>query len=260
MITSLQKRIEKSRVSKVAHHRIDQIVRSRKPLIFDHLPKCGGSTVNNYVKAVYTSKYTFAIKGSAKSQSIRTFQSWPRQKRHSMKLVYGHNANQLFDDVNPDAIRATVIREPVDRIVSHYYYVMRNKQHPLHKIVTENEIPLSEYCSHGLSDELENWYVSHFSGLRRVDVNRSPQNAVNKAVNNLFETYDVIGFQDDIASFINQVRSVVGIGKPYRGKKMNVTNQRKPLAEIEKDVIHKIQEKNQLDIQFYQRIREIIHS
>jgi len=176
-----------------------------------------------------------------------------------MKLVYGHNANQLFDDVNPDAIRATVIREPVDRIVSHYYYVKRNERHSLHKIVTENKIPLSEYCSQDLSNELENWYVSHFSGLCWDDVNSAPQNAVNKAVNNLLETYHVIGFQEDIASFINQVRSVAGIGKQYQAKRINVTKQRKPLADIEKDVIRRIQEKNQLDIQFYQRIREAIH-
>ena len=148
------------------------------PVVFDHLPKCGGTSVNYFLKNAYPKRASFNLNIDSPIKSTEEFKNFNLRKRQKTKLVYGHLANELRDFVNPESIWAVVVREPVDRIISHYFFVKRNKKHYLHEEVEEKNISLEEYCYHNLSYELEKFYVAHFSGLSSLEIQRNPQIAV----------------------------------------------------------------------------------
>ena len=59
----------------------------------------------------------------------------------------------------------TVLRDPVDRIASHYYYAKRYPTHYLHKEITGRNMSLQDYASARLSDELDNGQVRMLAGV-----------------------------------------------------------------------------------------------
>ena len=230
------------------------LISNQKPVVFDHLPKCGGTSINRYLTTSFPKRRTFALNGINPNKSVQFFLNLTTKKRYRTKLVYGHLANRLFDVTHPESIRATVLREPIDRIISHYYYVKRNKDHYLYKKVVEENIQLSEYCYNDLSNELQNWYVTHFTGLSISEVEKNPKKSVESAFKNIIDKYHVIGFQDDIPLFIDNLKQAANINTQFKNEILNVTKKRIGTSQLDKSVLEKISKKNSLDIELFNRL------
>jgi hypothetical protein len=230
--------------------------RPRK-ILFDHLPKCGGSSLNAYLEAHYPRRKTFSTRGSPMA-SVDEFKAFSRYKRHGYDLVKGHLAHKLLDYINPECLKVTVFRDPVDRIISYYYYAKQSERHYLHSKILESRMNLEEFATSDLSDELRNWYTTHFSGLTVSDAARNPEESVAKAVEVVLKRYDIIGFLDDFTSFAETLRNQAKFRYEYQNKRVNVTQNRLSLDNISQSTRKKIEEVNHLDIAFYRKIREAI--
>jgi len=231
--------------------------RPRK-ILFDHLPKCGGSSLNKYLQAHYPRRKTFLTNGIDAAPSIDKFRNFSLSKRHGYDLVTGHRANQLLDYVHPESLKVTVLREPVDRIVSHYYYAKRTPLHYLHSKIHESEMSLEDYVTSGISRELRNWYTIYFSGLTMDDAEANPDESVNIAVEVILRKYDIVGFLDNFSSFFNTLREQAGLRYNYQNEKVNVTEGRIAINDIPQSTISKIEKKNHLDIALYRKIKTAI--
>ena len=231
--------------------------RPRK-IIFDHLPKCGGSSLNAYLEAHYPKRKTFSIDGLNPTASVEKFKALSTNNRYRYDLVKGHLAHELLDYVHPECLKVTVFREPVDRIISHYYYAKRTPNHYLYSKILESGMSLEEYATSDLSGELCNWYTTHFSGLTISDAERSPEESVTKAVEVVLKRYDIIGLLDSFISFVETLRSQAKLRYEYQNKKVNVTKNRPDLNNTAQSTIKKIEEVNHLDIALYSKIREAI--
>ncbi|WP_282134446.1 sulfotransferase family 2 domain-containing protein [Seonamhaeicola maritimus] len=226
---------------------------NQKPVIFDHLPKCGGSSINKFLSDSFPEKYSFKI-GKPVLDSVEKFKNIPESKRRKIKLVYGHLANELFDFAHPDSIRVTVFRDPIDRIVSHYYYAKNNKGHYLHQRINIDNIGLDEYCYLNLSHELENWYVTHFSGLNIQEIKMNPAKSIDLAYNKIIEKFHLIGFQNDISSFIEELRNIAKIPNQFKNEVVNITEGRKSIKDIDQFSIKRILNKNDLDVELFEKL------
>ncbi|NBB78933.1 MAG: sulfotransferase family 2 domain-containing protein, partial [Verrucomicrobia bacterium] len=134
--------------------------RSRR-ILFDHIPKCAGQSLNAYLRRHFPGRKIFHMPGSAPAASVAQFRQLPESQRHAFALISGHLAGYLFDEVHPDSCKITVLREPVDRIVSHYYFVKRTQSHYLHEKVLREGLSLRDYVEQALSHELSNHYTLH---------------------------------------------------------------------------------------------------
>ena len=231
--------------------------RPRK-ILFDHLPKCGGSSLNVYLEAHYPKRKTFSINGINPTASVDDFKNLPQRKRYGYDLVKGHLAHKLLDYVHPECLKVTVFREPVERIISHYYYAKRTPAHYLYSKIHSSEMSLEDYATSGLSGELRNWYTTHFSGLTVDDAERTPEEAVTKAVDVVLNRYDIIGFLDDFSSFAESLRTQANLRHEYKNNKVNVTQDRPSTNDVAQSVIIKIKQVNHLDIALYKKIRDAI--
>lgn len=117
---------------------------------------------------------------------------------------------------------------------------------------------LEEYVTSGLSDELHNWYTTHFSGLTAAAAEQAPQEAVTKAVETVQKTYDIVGFLDDPASFSEKLMAAAHFKRKYDNRRENVTHDRPAYADIPDSTIKKIEEINHLDIAFYRKIKAMV--
>ena len=58
----------------------------------------------------------------------------------------------------------TFLRDPVERLISHYHYVLRRPKHYLYEQVVKDGLSLSDYVTSDISPELSNHQVRMISG------------------------------------------------------------------------------------------------
>jgi hypothetical protein len=223
-------------------------------VIFDHLPKCGGSTLNKYLEIHYRESRIFRINGNNPMKSIDDFKALSSAKKNKYKLIKGHLANRLFPELDERFIRVTMLREPIERIVSHYYYAKRNSNHYLNEFILKNDISLKEYVQSGKSEELVNWYVSHFSGFSIAEMKENPADALKVALQNIAK-YDLVGLTESFNQFTEELKKIAGFKISYNNQKENVTQGRTAVSEIDSESLEAIKSMNQLDVQFYHQVR-----
>ncbi len=229
-----------------------------RKLLFDHIPKCGGSSLNAYLEMNYLRRKTFSIDGSNTAASVDKFKNLSQHKRHGYDLVKGHGAHELLDYVHPECLKVTVLREPVDRIISHYYYAKRTRAHYLYTKIHRSEMSLEDYATSDLSDELRNRYTTSFSGLEVNDAEQSPGESITKAVDVALKRYDIIGLLGNFSLFTETLRNRANLRYEYQNRKVNVSQERPSVNNVEQSTISKIEQVNHLDVAVYRKIKDAI--
>ena len=85
----------------------------------------------------------------------------------------GHMGFGLHDYLPQGASYITMLRDPIDRIVSHYYYVLQNQGHYLHKEVAGKGLSLEQFADSALSTELDNGQTRVLAGLEHGPIHLS---------------------------------------------------------------------------------------
>jgi Sulfotransferase family len=224
-----------------------------RKIIFDHIPKCGGTTLNYYLEKNYRDNKIFRINGSNPTRSIEEFGLLTHRQRIHYDLIRGHLANKIVEKVDKDYLLITMLRDPIDRIVSHYYYAKSSCNHYLNSFIVENNISLEQYVRSGKSEELENWYVSHFSGFNPTQVKQNPKIALKRAIENI-DKYDLVGFVEDFDQFVFNLKKLARFNINYNSIRVNVTKNREKVDQISSGALNAIKELNSLDIEFHKKI------
>ncbi len=228
-----------------------------RQILFDHIPKCGGTSLNLYLVAHYPERKIFTVNGIKPTESIEEFKALAPCKKTRYDLVKGHLAIELLDHVSAEMLKITVLRDPIDRIISHFYYAKRTKQHYLYSKIKKSGMDLEQYVTSGLSDELQNYYTTFFSGLTARDVERNPEKAIIRAVQIVQERYDIVGFLDDFKSFANELKKQAKFRHDYQDVRLNITANRPSLDDILPSTLKIIEELNHIDVSFYKKIKEV---
>lgn len=230
-----------------------------RKILFDHLPKCGGTSLNAYLQEHYPRRKTFSLKGPNLAAAVDKFKHLPEAERHKYDYVKGHMVLDLLDWVHPECMKITLFRDPVERIISHYYYAKTTRNHYLHSAINSWRLGLEDYITRdGLSGELRNWYTTHFSGMTIKEAENNPKESVDKAVKTVLNRYDLVGFLDNFSSFVENLHKQANLCYPYQNQKLNVTEGKPPRDSIEPTTLSKIERVNFLDVVLYNRLRDAL--
>ncbi len=99
-------------------------------IIFVHLPKCGGTTLFRLVEWEYSPMRVFFVDGRFYRWSYNRLIRSRMDKFAGMQVFQGHMPFGLHKLLNAPTTYMTMLREPVDRVISEYYYRLNRPQHP----------------------------------------------------------------------------------------------------------------------------------
>lgn len=212
--------------------------------VFFHMPKTAGNSISEMLGKIYGDKYR-------KATAKELFDLTEQGTIYDYKALLGHYrlCDLFYERLKGNINHYVVVREPVDRVISQYYFLRGREDHALHQKALDHsleEILTSEDMVYemGMSD-FQTQVLSSF--LRSG--NRKLMFAYAKA--RLLDAFTFFSIYEDLPTFIKICSLKLGwpeIDLPV----LNVSQDRVSKEELPSSTIKLIEDRNQLDIRLYQ--------
>lgn len=230
-----------------------------KSLIFLHLPKTGGITLISIIRQncdlsryfnvhCRTHKYAGMSNVSADffKKSVDHFLA--RRSQHPpVKTLTGHQMFGLHRYLPQPCAYITLLREPVDRLVSQYYFIRESADHWLHQRVVGEKMSLYDFAISGIP-ELSNDMTRLVSGEETPDL--------EKAKRHLKDRFVVCGITERFNESVALMATRLG-WQHTTYKKLNVTRRRISPSSISPLERGAILAANRMDVELYQFATEL---
>jgi Galactose-3-O-sulfotransferase len=231
-----------------------QADRDSEAVIFLHLPKAAGSTLNRLIEWEYPLFQMYSVDPVFFRWSWAHLHRLSKKRLKRTRMFKGHMLFGLHAILPQPATYITVLREPVDRVISSFYFMRTYKLHPLY-----------------WKFKFENWSLEDF-------VRRSPRENVQckiiagaeynkpctaeiceRAKENLVRYFSVVGLSECFEESLALMKLRFG-WKLQRYSSFNVTRSRPRKADVPQSTLDLIAEKNALDISLYKCAANIFQS
>lgn len=225
----------------------------KHPIIFTHVPRSGGTTLVSVMSSRYPKKEQFLFYVREKSgntdEALAAFSSMPAGQRKEMKLLQGHTSFGIHEGYS-NYTYVTLLRDPVERVISYYYYILKLPGHYLHNILIANKMKLEDFIGSGLSAELDNIQTRQISGIRTKGIEKCSREMLEIARHNLLNHYSIFGITERFDETLLWMKQYFGWRYPFYARLNTIVN--KPARhQITPRALELIQQTNALDIELY---------
>ena len=228
-------------------------------VIFLHIPKTAGTTLrrileNQYAPDEQYSTYPTALQPHA---SLAAFSHLDEAHRLRIRLLMGHMPFGLHAFLPQPSRYFTILRDPVERVVSHYYF--------LHRFPTRNPsqqdhttaMTLQHFVENPMIVEAKNLQTRMISGVMNQEATKTSDEALlTHAKHNLREAFDVIGLAERFDETLLLLKNAFHWRQVFYVK-LNVTRARPQQDGIAPEIRSLIQKNNQLDLDLYRYAQEL---
>lgn len=229
-----------------------------KAVIFMHIPKACGSTLKDILNRQYSRQSTYETDGRNITASIAEFQQLPEGDRSDIRCLKGHMPFGLHEYLPQPSQYITIMRDPVERVMSHYYYALRCPEHYLYERVVGEGMGLEDYVASKVSSELENGQTRMLSGsvsgctdgddsCTEEDLAQAKANLEKHVIAGLAES-----FNESLALFAAELGWTQ---LDYASK--NISQQRPRKKDLSRSTLDVIEAANRLDLELYEAARDI---
>lgn len=92
--------------------------------MFLHVPKTAGTTLVGVIEREYGVERIARVYGGEFGIPVEELLGWPARRRRAVRAVVGHLPYGVAEHLPGRSVYATLLRDPVDRIVSHFSYAL----------------------------------------------------------------------------------------------------------------------------------------
>jgi len=230
---------------------------SNETLIFLHLPKVGGMTLDQILERRYPRERMFTFDGREPRRALERFQAIPEPERARLRLVRGHVAFGIHTALPTPSAYITYLRNPVERVISQFYYAKSSPDHYLYARLKRDGTSLYEYAAQQLTPEILNQQTSALAGIEtqtwEIETTRASLEAAKQHLQTHFR---VVGVTEQFDTGLLLIQRAFGWTMPLYLRE-NTTAEKPPAAQIDPRARALIAELNALDIELYAFAREL---
>jgi Sulfotransferase family len=202
-----------------------------------HIPKTAGSTLNTLFQKQYKSEELLIHLPEQKL--IEKLQT----NHEGVKGIGGHYNFGLHEYIKTPAVYFSMVRHPVDRIISLYHFLSTSPDYILYDQLKETSF--EQFIDE--NQQVDNHQTYFFSGGKKNDL--------DVAIKNIEKYFPVVGVTNRFNESIYLMKKEFG-WKDLSYYKVNVTKKRPALKEIPEELIQKIKEKNEFDMKLYEYVNK----
>jgi hypothetical protein len=241
-----------------------------KALIFLHIPKTAGTTLNSIIHRQYAPEVIYNVSGPDLAKSIQKFKTLDESEKRRIRLVRGHMPFGLHRYLDMPATYITMLRDPIDRVISDFYYVFEAPSHPLYQELMSKRVDLADFIRSRVPKGATNGQTRLISGVEKLnaiilndadkynlDLTQEPAttDTLEIAKRNLDEHFVVVGLSERFDESLLLLRKALGWRNIYYVKR-NVTKNRPSKQQLPRETIRLIEKHYDLDIQLYEHARQ----
>lgn len=213
-----------------------------KPMVlYMHVSKTGGTTLNEIFARQY--KNHEIIDHESYDDLIALFGQLSQPEKLQIRAVSGHYLYGIHEHLNPPVTYFTMLREPVDRVLSLYYFL---QEHPNPEIKDVDKMSLKQFVNL-TTPAVRAHQLQHLSG--------KPVNLAS-AKENLVHHFAIVGLTEMFDESIFLMKKRFGWGDISYTKK-NVTKNRLKTEEVPKDTLDLIKKNLAPEIELYSLAKQI---
>jgi Galactose-3-O-sulfotransferase len=220
-------------------------------IVFVHVPKTGGMTLDSIL-----ARRLRPISADSMDEAKSLIESLPEFELGQVELLSGHVPYGVHAFFHRPAKYVTMLREPVRRVVSHYWFVRNDPDHYLYRAVIDDKLTLRDYADRGcrLSAEIENGQVWMFSErARRLEC--ADRQSLEEAKGVLRDEFAVVGTTERFDESVVCMQHVLGLKRPVYVRR-NIGPG--PRGLLDEETRAAIKAHNRLDAELYAWANELL--
>jgi hypothetical protein len=219
---------------------------AEEAVIFLHVPKAAGSTLNRLIEWEYPLFEIYSIDPVFYRWSWAHLQRLSTKRLSRIRIFKGHMLFGLHTILPQSATYITVLREPVDRVLSAFYFMRSYKLHPLYWRLKFGNWSLEDYVKRSRRENVQ------CKILAGAEYNKPCTAEIcETAKENLLRYFSVVGLSERFEESLALMKLRFG-WKLRRYSSFNVTRTRPRKADIPRSTLYLIEEKNSFDISLYE--------
>jgi hypothetical protein len=238
-------------------------------VIFQHIAKTGGTSLGKAIGSHFPVEHQLGVNPGAAVSALGTWsidsvrEAWEALAighRASIRYVGGHLRFGVHSVFDRPARYVTVLRDPVERVISGFFYSIGR-----HVRQTGEHVTLGEYVFRRRHYDLglNNYQTRVITGLPDLDPvgdyttgNTRPvsDEDLRVAIKNIDEHFDLVGTTENLDMFLSQFAAQTGAASAMALSRENVTAGRPVIDDIPANIVAEIKRQNLYDIALYEHI------
>lgn len=215
----------------------------REALIFLHIPKTAGTTLNRIIEWQYNPVSIFTVDPKGIRATIARFKTFSDERRRRLQVVRGHLLYGIHEFLPQGATYITMLRDPVARLLSTYSFILRRPLHPLHRKLKSGRLGVEDLIR--MTPHRQNLQCRFISGIGTDGI--CDDQVLEVAKENLTRAFRVVGLCERFQESLWLMMASFGWKVPfYENRKVA-----KVRPSIEPNVINVIREHNRFDLELY---------
>ena len=218
-------------------------------VIFLHVPKTAGTTLNRLIEWEYDLFEMYSVDPVFFRWSTRHLRTLSKGRLNKIRVVKGHMLFGLHEILPRPAIYITVLRDPVERVLSAFYFIRSYKWHPLYWKFKRENWTLEDFVTRLPRDNVQCKMVA---GAAYEAVYEEPCTAemFEQAKRNLDKHFTVVGLTERFEETLALMKLRFG-WKLESYSSFNVTRSHPKRRDLPQATLDLISEKNTFDVMFY---------
>lgn len=220
-------------------------------LLFCHIPKCAGTSLREIVQSEYRrgqALYLYGGEVKLTGPDKKFLEEFQRIRRR-VQIVYGHFSFGVHRALGVPPLYATIVREPISRVVSLYHHIVRDPTSPFFAAVSAG-LPLKDFVGGRFSAMTNNHMTRIVAGVApEAGTVRNDIEMLEQAKENIEEYFCAVGTTEAMDRVVRKLGELFA-WRDHATPRLNVA----PLSshELDKETLDVIVEHNQLDLDLYQ--------
>ncbi len=227
---------------------------TEEAVIFLHLPKTAGTTINRLIEWEYPLKEMYSVDPVLFQWSAAHLRKLPPERLRKIRMFKGHMTYGLHEVLPQPATYITVLRDPVDRVISAFYFMRSYKLHPLYWKMRRQKWSLEDFVRNAQRDNVQSKIVAG-----AVYEEPCTREIVETAKDNLRNRFSVVGLSARLEESLALMKLRFG-WKLSSYSSFNVTRSRPQKRDLPQATLDFIHQKNAFDIELYECAEEIFEN
>ncbi len=217
--------------------------------LFLHIPRSGGSSLRTLLTLNYMDEPVIGLSG--RFEELSEFLQLPFETRNAYRLIHGHFPFGLHADIK-DFRYFSLIRDPIARIFSEYYYAKKYPEHHAHEHIKDGTYTLERWLELGMEGSFyhSNALCQYLSGNYQLS---KPTHSTYQAACSNLEKFHVFGLTDRFQESALMIAKYLDWRFPVYAKR-NVIMGKKELPKAIRERARKV---NAWDVALYEYACEL---